>query len=73
MPITIEDYSMTAQFNGAVIASAIWVGGDEWTFDAWPRYFTRNQAITALTIAERLAAGYGHDDPVVVAWCEELR
>ncbi len=25
------------------------------------RLFTRNQAITAMVLAERLAAGYGHD------------
>ena len=29
--------------------------------------FSRNQAITALTLAERLAVGYGDDDPFVMA------
>jgi hypothetical protein len=26
--------------------------------------FILNQAITAMVLAERLAAGYGHDDPL---------
>jgi hypothetical protein len=33
--------------------------------------FTRNQAITAMVLAERLAAGYGDDDPVI-GWRQEL-
>jgi hypothetical protein len=73
MSITIEGYFMTAEFDGSVIATATWVGGDEWTVSAWPRYFTRNQAITALMLAQRLAAVYGEDDPFVLAWREELR
>ena len=36
------------------------------------RLFTRNQAITAMVLAERVAARYGHDDPTVIGWCEEL-
>ena len=36
------------------------------------RLFTRNQAITAMALAERLAAGYGEDDPFVVGRREEL-
>ena len=36
------------------------------------RLFTRNQAITAMILAERLAAGYGDDDPFVIGWREEL-
>ena len=33
---------------------------------------TRNQAITAMVLAERLAVGYGDDDPFVIGWREEL-
>ena len=29
-------------------------------------------AITAMVLAERLAAGYGDDDPFVLGWREEL-
>ncbi len=36
------------------------------------RLFTRNQAITAMVLAERLAAGYGEDDPFAIDWRKEL-
>ncbi len=37
------------------------------------RLFARDQAITALTPAGRLAIGYGDDDhPFVMAWRKEL-
>ena len=32
----------------------------------------RNQAITAIVLSERLAAGYGEDDPFVLGWRDEL-
>ena len=34
--------------------------------------FTTGQAITALALAQRLAAGYGDDDPFVESWRAEL-
>jgi hypothetical protein len=34
--------------------------------------FSRDQAITAMVLAERLAAGYGDDDLFVIGWREEL-
>jgi hypothetical protein len=37
-----------------------------------PGLFIRNQAITAMVLAERLAAGFGDDDLFVVGWREEL-
>jgi hypothetical protein len=40
--------------------------------DHTARLFSRNQAITALTLAERLAAGYGDDDTFVQSWRTEL-
>jgi hypothetical protein len=36
------------------------------------RLFTLSQAITALTLAGRLAIGYGDDGPFVMAWPKEL-
>ena len=36
------------------------------------RLFDRNQAITSMVLAERLAAGYGEDGLFVVGWREEL-
>jgi hypothetical protein len=37
-----------------------------------PPLFSRNQAITAMVLAERLAAGFGNDDPFVIGWREKL-
>jgi hypothetical protein len=34
--------------------------------------FTRDQAITGMVLAERLAADYGDDDLFVIGWREEL-
>ena len=39
----------------------------------WPRFFDRNQAITALTVTELLESGRDSDDLVVAALREELR
>jgi hypothetical protein len=37
------------------------------------RLFSRDQAITALTVVELLETGYADDDPLVIALREELR
>jgi hypothetical protein len=48
-------------------------GHAAWIVSCHPgRLFTRNQAITAMVLAERFAAGCGEDDPFVVGWREEL-
>jgi hypothetical protein len=48
-------------------------GAGAWIVSCHPgRLFTRNQAITAMVLAERLAAGFGDDDPFVIGWREEL-
>jgi hypothetical protein len=73
MTTTIEDDSMTTEASGAVIATATRVSADRWTVSTSPGHLTRNQAITALTIAERLSAGYDNHDPFIVAWRAELR
>ena len=70
MAIKICEDSMTAERDGCVIATATRTG-ERWTVGTWPHTLTRNQAITALTLAERLAAGY--DDMFAAAWREELR
>jgi hypothetical protein len=72
MTTTIEDDRMTTEAEGAVIATATRVGANRWTVSTSPGYLTRNQAITALTIAERLASGYDNNDPFIVAWRAEL-
>jgi len=51
----------TARFSQHAAAD----GNGAWGVSTHPvRLFTRNQAITALTLAERLASGYGDDDPM---------
>ena len=72
MAITINEDSMTAEYDRSVIGTAIRTG-DRWTVSTWPHALPRNQAITALTLTEWLAAGHGDDDPFVSAWREELR
>ena len=62
----IEDAFMTAEYDGRVVATARYCrdavddGRGVWAVSGRPgRLFTRNQAITAMVLAERLAAGYG--------------
>jgi hypothetical protein len=79
MAARIEDDFMTAEFDGSVVATARYspsAAGDgqgAWIVSGLPRrLFSRNQAITAMVLAERLAAGYGDDDLFVIGWREEL-
>jgi hypothetical protein len=79
MAARIEDRFMSAEHDGRVIATARYsshAAGDgqgAWVvFDHPSRLLTRNQAITAMVLAERLAAGYGDEDPFVIGWREEL-
>ena len=79
MSTKIDNDSMSLEFDGRVIATAEFRehaaadGYGAWIVSSHPgRLFTRNQAITAMVLAERLAAGYGDDDPFVVGWREEL-
>jgi hypothetical protein len=75
----IQDDFMSAEYDGRVIATARCSsheaanGQEAWIVPGLPRrLLTRNQAITAMVLAERLAAGYGDDDPFVIGWREEL-
>ena len=79
MAARIDDHFMTAAHDGRVIATARYSshaaadGQGAWIVSDWSgRLFNRNQAITAMVLAERLAAGYGNDDPFVIGWREEL-
>jgi hypothetical protein len=79
MAARIDAEIMTAEHDGRVIATARYSthaaadGQGAWIVSGLPRrLFTRNQAITAMVLAERLAAGYGDDDPFVIGWREEL-
>jgi hypothetical protein len=79
MSTKINDDSMSLEIDGRVIATAKFRqhaaanDGRAWIVSTYPsRLFTRNQAITAMVLAERLAAGYGDDDLFVIGWREEL-
>lgn len=78
MTAQIEDQLMTVEHDGRVLATATYNsqaadGQGAWIVSGLPhRLFTRDQAITAMVLAERLSAGYGDDDLFVVGWREEL-
>jgi len=79
MSTKINNDSMCLETNGRVIATAEFSehaaadGQGAWVVLSYPgRLFTRNQAITAMVLAEWLAAGYSDDDPFVIGWREEL-
>ncbi|HEY7483961.1 MAG TPA: hypothetical protein VH912_05810 [Streptosporangiaceae bacterium] len=71
MTIKINENSMSTTIDRVEIAAATRTG-DHWTASTCPHNLTRNQAITALTIAELLATGYSHHDLIVVALHAEL-
>jgi hypothetical protein len=74
-----DDY-MELTVAGKVVATAEWSKYNTadctgaWTV-SWctNRLFNRDQAITALTVAELRAMGRTDDDPVVASFLEELR
>jgi hypothetical protein len=77
--IEISDGNMTLVINGEIVATARYSqhaaadGSGAWIVSTHPaRLFTRNQAITAMVLAERLAVGYGDDDLFVQGWRAEL-
>jgi hypothetical protein len=79
MAININDDFMSLEINGTVLATARFSqhaaadGHGAWIVSGRSgRMFTRNQAITAMVLEERLATGYGDDDPFVIGWREEL-
>ena len=71
MALHINDDSMSLEINGATVKAAVRLD-NLWRVTGWPRLLTRNEAITALVLAERLLAGYGDNDPFVAGWREEL-
>jgi hypothetical protein len=71
MALHINDDSMSLEVNGAMVKAAIRLD-NLWRVTGWPRLLTRNEAITALTLAEWLLSGRCADVPCVTAWREEL-
>jgi hypothetical protein len=53
--------------------SSLGTRGWWWEVSHWPRFFDRNQALTALTITELLENGRDSNDPLVLALREGLR
>jgi hypothetical protein len=79
MSICIEDNLMTLTVDDRTVATARFsrhaagIGNGAWVVSTYPtRLFNRNEAITAMVLAERLAAGFGDDDPFVMGWREKL-
>jgi hypothetical protein len=80
MSTKINNDSMCLEIDGRVIATAEFSesagradGHGAGIVSCHPgRLFTRNQAITVMVLAERLAAGFGDDDSFVLGWREEL-
>ena len=73
MAIEITDDFMCLHDGDRVIATARQRADGWWEVSHWPRFFDRNQAITALTVTELLEAGRDKNDPLVLALREELR
>ena len=77
MATKIDDDSMFPEIGDRVIATAEFSGHAAATAHG-PSRATRaacslgTQGTTAMVLAERLAAGYGDDDPFVIGWREEL-
>ncbi len=57
MSVKIDDDFMSLEIDGKVVATAKRRTGGWWEVSHWPRFFDRNQAITALTVTELLEAG----------------
>ena len=79
MAARIEGHFMAAEYDGRVVATAQYSadatadGQGAWIVSGLPGgLFDRNQAITAMVLAERLVAGYDDDDLFVIGWREEL-
>jgi hypothetical protein len=79
MAARIEDDFMTAEYDGRVIATSRYSshaaadGQGAWIVSGLPsRMFSRDQAITAMVLAERLAVGFGDDDLFVIGWRKKL-
>ena len=79
MSLRIDNDFMALDVGGEIIATA-WFsqhaaadGQGAWIVsDRSARLFSRNQAITALTVTELLAIGHSADHPLVLAFEEEL-
>lgn len=72
MPIRLGEGIMHLEIDGRVVATATERAGGWWEVTHWPRFFDRNQAITALTVTELLENGRQSNDPLVTALRQEV-
>ena len=77
--IEISNEIMTLVVDGGIVATARFsqhTAADDtraWIVSAYPALlFSRDRAITALTLAERLAVGHGDDDRFGMSWRMDL-
>ena len=73
MSIKITDDFTYLEMDGRIIAVARERIDGWWEVSHWPRFFDRNQAITALTVTEPLHSGRDRSDSLVRALRQELR
>jgi hypothetical protein len=74
MEIEITDDFMYLRDGSKIIAAAAQRADGWWReVSHWPRFFDRNQVITALTITEFRCCGRDENDPLPLALREELR
>ena len=73
MEIEITDDFMRVHDGGRAISTARRRADGWWEVSHWPRFFDRNQAISAMTVTGLLEAGRDNTGPVVMALREELR
>ena len=72
MPIRIGDGTMRLEIDGRIVVTATERAGSWWEVTHWPRFFDRNQAITALTVTELLESGRDSNGPLATALRLEL-
>jgi hypothetical protein len=57
MPIRIGDGTVQSDIAGRIVSTATERAGGWWEVTYWPRFFDRNQTITALTVTGLLESG----------------
>jgi hypothetical protein len=72
MMLTIAEDQMILHVDGVALADASRRSDGKRDVSIWPVPLGRDQAITALTIAELLARGHPTDHPLVIAFRSEL-
>jgi hypothetical protein len=73
MTIKINGGVMCLEMDGEIISTARERSDGWWEVNHRPRFFDRNQAITAPTATELLHSGRDREDPLVLTLREELR